>query len=45
MTKTFYFNGVKVNATTGFNCVGLDIIIKRRVGQSTKLFFKSEEVL
>lgn len=45
MTKTFYFNGVKVNAATDFNCVGLNIIIKRRVGQSTKLFFKGEEVL
>ncbi len=43
--KTTFVKGHKVNIHVGFNCATLDIFIKRRVGQLSKLFYEGKEVL
>lgn len=44
MATTRFIKGYKVNIHVGFNCATIEIYVKRRVGQLTKLTYKNQEM-
>ena len=44
MATTTFIKGYKVNLHVGFNCATVEIYVKRRVAQLTKLTYKNREM-
>lgn len=44
MENSYFIKGYKVNLHVGFNCATVEIYVKRRVGQLSKLYYKDQKI-
>lgn len=44
MTTTTFIKGYKANVHIGFNCATVEIYVKRRVAQLSRLTYKGQEI-